>query len=164
MTGIRFRASQLSLSVTGILAVVLVIGTAWVPQQLRADMASRIVGLTQYFDATVAGACVTILKAWFDESFVLPDPVVASADGSALLPYSGRDAGSLTVGGELNKLAANIPAGRNFAGIHWRTDFSEALKLGEAVAIGILQDQKNTYKESFDGFSLTKFDGTTITV
>src|SRR5438270_6709084 len=56
MTGIRFRASQLSLSVTGILAVVLVIGTAWVPQQLRADMASRIVGLTQYFDATVAGA------------------------------------------------------------------------------------------------------------
>src|SRR5205809_2654022 len=114
--------------------------------------------------ATVAGACVTILKAWFDESFVLPDPVVASADGSALLPYSGRDAGSLTVGGELNKLAANIPAGRNFAGIHWRTDFSEALKLGEAVAIGILEDQKNTYKESFDGFSLTKFDGTTITV
>ena len=114
--------------------------------------------------ATVAGACVSILKAWFDESFVLPDPVVASADGSALLPYSGRDAGSLTVGGELNKLAANIPAGRNFAGIHWRTDFSEAFKLGEAVAIGILEDQKKTYKESFDGFSLTKFDGTTITV
>lgn len=24
--------------------------------------------------ATVAGACVTILKAWFDESFVLPPP------------------------------------------------------------------------------------------
>src|SRR6266404_5443040 len=31
--------------------------------------------------ATVAGACVTILKAWFDESFVIPNPVVSNADG-----------------------------------------------------------------------------------
>jgi hypothetical protein len=27
--------------------------------------------------ATVAGACVTVLKEWFDESFVLADPVLA---------------------------------------------------------------------------------------
>jgi hypothetical protein len=114
--------------------------------------------------ATVAGACVTILKAWFDESFVLPDPVVPNAAGTALIPYAGPDAGSLTVGGELNKVAANIASGRNFAGIHWRTDYTEALKLGEAVAIGILRDQKETYKEKFAGFSLTKFDGTTITI
>jgi hypothetical protein len=112
--------------------------------------------------ATVAGACVTILKAWFDESFVIPDPVVPNADGTALIPYTGPD--SLTVGGELNKVAANIAIGRNFAGIHWRTDYSESIKLGEAVAIGILQDQKNTYGEHFSGFSLTKFDGTTITI
>ncbi len=32
--------------------------------------------------ATVAGACVTILKAWFDESFVIPNPVVPTADGA----------------------------------------------------------------------------------
>ncbi|MGH7844768.1 MAG: vanadium-dependent haloperoxidase, partial [Candidatus Binatia bacterium] len=114
--------------------------------------------------ATVAGACVTVLKAWFDESFVLPNPVVANGTGTALIPYTGPDAGSLTVGGELNKVAANIASGRNFAGIHWRTDYTEAFKLGEAVAIGILRDQKNTYKESFAGFSLTKFDGATITV
>jgi len=114
--------------------------------------------------ATVAGACVTILKAWFDESFVLSDPVVPNADGTGLVSYTGPDAGSLTVGGELNKVAANIAFGRNFAGIHWRTDYSESLKLGEAVAIGILRDQKHTYQKDFAGFSLTTFDGTTITI
>jgi hypothetical protein len=112
--------------------------------------------------ATVAGACVTILKAWFDESYVIPDPVVSSADGLSLLPYNGT--ASLTVGGELNKLASNVALGRNMAGVHWRSDATESLKLGEAVAIGILQDYKACYNEKFDGFSLTKFDGTRITV
>lgn len=114
--------------------------------------------------ATVAGACVTILKAWFDESFVLPDPVVPDADSSGFVSYTGPDADSLTVGGELNKVAANIAFGRNFAGIHWRTDYSESLRLGEAVAIGILRDYANTYKEGFAGFSLTTFDGETIVI
>jgi hypothetical protein len=113
---------------------------------------------------TVAGACVTILKAMFDESYVLPDPVVPSADGLDLVPYSGPDADSLTVGGELNKLASNIATGRNIAGVHWRTDAVEALRLGEAVAISILRDQRATFAEDFAGFTFTKFDGTTITV
>jgi hypothetical protein len=110
--------------------------------------------------ATVAGACVTILKAWFDESFVLPNPVVASADGLSLVPYAGPP---LTVGGELDKVAANIAMGRNFAGIHWRTDYSESLRLGEAVALGILEEQKHTYNEQMS-FTLTTFDGATITL
>jgi hypothetical protein len=112
--------------------------------------------------ATVAGAGATILKAWFDESFIIPDPVVASEDGLSLVPYTGP--ATLTVGGELNKLASNIATGRNFAGIHWRTDFSESVKLGEAIAISILRDHKATFNERFGGFSLTKFDGTTVTV
>ena len=110
--------------------------------------------------ATVAGACVTILKAWFDESFVIPNPVVPTADGLGLVPYSGP---SLTVGGELNKLAANIAMGRDAAGINWRSDYVESLKLGEAVAINILNDHRALFNEQFGGFSLTKFDGTTIT-
>ena len=114
--------------------------------------------------ATVAGACVTILKALFDETFPVANPVVASADGLSLVPYAGPDAGSLTVGGELNKLAANVANGRNIAGVHWRTDATESLKLGEAVAISILRDQRACYSESFGGFTFTKFDGTTITV
>ena len=112
--------------------------------------------------ATVAGACVTILKAWFDESWVLPNPVNVSADGLSLVPYTGTE--QLTVGGELNKLAANIGIGRNAAGVHWRSDFWESAKLGETVALSILTDVRSCFNERFDGFSLTKFDGTKITV
>src|SRR5204862_5204506 len=80
--------------------------------------------------ATVAGACVTILKAWFDEAYVIPNPVLVSSDGLSLQPYTGP---ALTVGGELNKLASNIAMSRNIAGVHWRSDAVEALKLGETV-------------------------------
>ncbi|WP_242223475.1 vanadium-dependent haloperoxidase [Bacillus cereus group sp. BfR-BA-01380] len=111
--------------------------------------------------ACIMGAGVTVLKAFFNESFVIPQPVVASADGLSLLPYLGQP---LRVGDELNKLASNIGIGRNIAGVHWRSDMSEGLKLGEAVAIGILHAYKATYNERFCGFTFTKFDGTTITV
>ena len=114
--------------------------------------------------ATVAGACVTILKALFDESFHIADPVIPGPDGLVLRPYNGTDASSLTVGGELNKLAANIAIGRDFAGIHWRSDYTESVKLGEAIAISVLRDQRGTYNENFGGFTFTKFDGTSITV
>ncbi|MBI3651301.1 MAG: vanadium-dependent haloperoxidase [Acidobacteria bacterium] len=111
--------------------------------------------------ATVAGACVTMLKAMFDESAIIRNPVVPSADGKSLVPYSGP---ALTVGGELNKIVSNVSQGRNIAGVHWRTDATEANKLGEDVAISIMRDLKSCYNETFNGFSLTKFDGTTITI
>lgn len=111
--------------------------------------------------AAFIGAGVTMLKAFFRESFVLPNPVAADPDGLSLLPYEGPP---LTVGGELNKLAVNIAMGRDFAGIHWRTDASEGFKLGEKVAIGILQDYRDTYNEDFVSFSFTKFDGATIII
>ena len=112
--------------------------------------------------ATVAGACVTILKAWFNESAVIQNPVVPDATGTTLVPYAGTE--NLTVGGELDKIASNVANGRNMAGVHWRSDSNASLKLGEAIAISILREQKSCYNEQFDGFSLTKFDGTTITV
>ncbi|HTG94698.1 MAG TPA: hypothetical protein VL866_19030 [Pyrinomonadaceae bacterium] len=118
--------------------------------------------------ATVAGACVTILKAWFDEATTLAsiglNPVQPTDDGTLLVPYAGSDAGSLTVGGELNKIASNVALGRNTAGVHWRSDATQSLLLGEKIAIGILQEARACYNEVFNGFSLTKFDGTTITV
>jgi hypothetical protein len=118
--------------------------------------------------ATVAGACVTILKCWFKESTKLVDigldPVEPTPDALALIPYTGPDAGELTVGGELNKIASNVALGRNTAGVHWRSDGSESLKLGEQVAINLLREARGCYNEVFDGFSLTKFDGSTITV
>lgn len=111
--------------------------------------------------ATVAGACVTMLKAFFREDFVLPDPVVPSADGTKLEKYTGA---SLTLGGELNKMAFNIAMGRNFAGIHWRTDATEGLKLGEQVAINLLRDLRATYLDDFGGLSFTRFNGEKITI
>ncbi|MEO1765223.1 MAG: vanadium-dependent haloperoxidase, partial [Cyanobacteria bacterium J06629_18] len=113
--------------------------------------------------ATVAGACVTILKAWFDESYVISDPVISNQDGTSLISYNGNDAGKITVGGELNKLASNIGIARNGAGVHWLSDYTESIKLGEQVAIGILQEQALTYNEEHQ-FILTKFDGTPITI
>jgi hypothetical protein len=110
--------------------------------------------------ATVAGACVTILKAWFDESFVVPNPGVPDPSGTTLLPYAGPP---LTVGHELDKLAANVAIGRNALGFHYRSEYSDSLVLGEAVAIGILEEQGATFAES-GHLSLRKFDGTTITI
>ncbi len=111
--------------------------------------------------ACMVGAGVTMLKAFFNEEFVLPNPVVASSDGLSLIPYLGA---SLTIGVELNKLASNIALGRDAAGVHWRSDGIEGLKLGETVAIRIIQDYSKTYNEHFNGFTLTKFDGSTIKI
>jgi hypothetical protein len=110
--------------------------------------------------AVFAGAGATVLKAFFDETFVIPSPVVASSDGSTLNAYPG----TLTVGNELNKLASNISLGRDATGVHWRTDGIEGLRLGEAAVIALLQDLRHNYNEPFSGFTFTKFDGTTIVI
>jgi hypothetical protein len=111
--------------------------------------------------AAIAGACATVLKAFFNEAHVIPAPMMVSPDGLSLVPYRGT---ALTVGGELNKLASNISLGRDVAGVHWRSDGIEGLKLGETVAMKVLAQLRTTYPEQFDGFRFTKFDGTTITI
>lgn len=111
--------------------------------------------------AVIAGACATILKAFFNEGALLTSPVVPTADGSALLPWGGDP---LTVGGEINKLASNITIGRDMAGVHYRSDGVEGMRLGEAVALAWLRDRRSCYSEFFNGFQLTKFDGTVVTV
>ena len=112
----------------------------------------------------VAGACITILKFFFDGNFVIPNPVVPSSDGLSLQPYTGGDAGQITVNGELNKLAHNISFGHGIhSGIHWRSDTDSSIQLGEALAISILQDRALTYNEKFT-VSFTKIDGTTATI
>jgi hypothetical protein len=93
------------------------------------------------------------------------DIVMANEDGLSLVPYTGSDASQITVNGEINKLASNIGLGRDFAGIHWQSDCTAGLILGEAVGISILRDQGNVYAgEDFTGFTITKFDGTTLVV
>jgi len=108
-----------------------------------------------------AGAGITVLKALFNESFMIPTPVTPSDDGLSLMPYTGP---ALTVVGELNKLASNIAMGRDAGGVHYRSDGIEGIQLGEAIAISILRDTATLYNEVFPGFSFTKYDGTPVTI
>jgi hypothetical protein len=113
---------------------------------------------------TVGGACITMLKFFFDGDFAIPNPVVPASDGLSLTPYKGSDARQLTVNGELNKLGHNISLGHGIhAGIHWRSDTDTSLALGEAVALSVLKDRAKCYNEPFT-VRLTKFDGSVATI
>ena len=113
---------------------------------------------------TVAGACITALKFFFDCTGEIANPMVPSNDGTQLLPYVPVPGEKLTVNGELHKLAHNISFGHGIhAGIHWRSDTDTSIELGEAVALGYLRDRVRTYDEPFS-ISLTKVDGSTETI
>ncbi len=124
--------------------------------------------------ATVAGACETMLKAFFDTSCVFVrrggqdsfsryqngDTAVeytASPDGSNLVAATGQT--WLSLEGELNKLAANISIGRNMAGIHYFSDYYDSLRMGEPIALGILEEQSLCYPTDPFVLSVPTFDG-----
>ncbi len=110
--------------------------------------------------ATVAGACITILKALFDtENRFIQNPMEPTPDGSGLQPYTGP---ALTVEGELNKCASNIATGRNLSGVHWRSDSFSSMRIGQAVAISVLRDQRLCYNEGPATYNFRGFDGERI--
>ncbi|MCP5291630.1 MAG: bromoperoxidase [Burkholderiales bacterium] len=124
--------------------------------------------------ATVAGACVTILKAYFDTSAVLvrrdgdilfahyqngDAPVAFAPNGAGNTLTDINDGSYLTLEGELNKLAANISIARNMAGVHYFSDYYDSLRMGEEIAIGILEEQALCYKTDPFVLSVTTFDG-----
>jgi len=134
--------------------------------------------------ATVAGACVTMLKAFFDTEAVfvkregkleiLPagkceesDEAIAYVPQESSLSECSLDK-PLTVGGELNKLAANISIGRNMAGVHYYTDYIDSLVMGEKIALGVLLEQSLSYEtyplDARPSFSLTTFLGRTLQI
>jgi len=121
---------------------------------------------------TVAGACITAVKFFFDGSQRIRPLLqatgsyvyVPTADGLSLVPYTGSDRDSLTINGELAKLGFNISFGHGIhAGIHFRSSSLQSLLLGEAVGLSILQDRAKSYNEPFS-IQITKFDGTTATI
>jgi hypothetical protein len=117
---------------------------------------------------TVGGACITVLKFFYNGAAVLTNPQMPNYDGTSLTPWTGQpgtgDAGPLTVNGELAKLAHNITFGHGLhGGIHWRSDSDASMLLGEAAAISFLQDLACSYAEPVD-VTITKLDGTTVTI
>ncbi len=145
--------------------------------------------------ATVAGACVTILKAFFDTSAVLVKtkdkkdgtekivfkrfekddervafraPEIKVKEGEILPSKSDLDEFTpdqfLTLEGELNKLAANISIGRNMAGVHYFSDYYDSVRMGEEIAIGILEEQALTYPTDPFVLSVPTFDGDVVRI
>lgn len=126
--------------------------------------------------ATVAGGCVTMLKAFFEmfedcNSFVERklvdkdgDPIVfvPNDDGSRLVKDK-KFKGCLTIQGELDKLAANISIGRNMAGVHYYSDYYDSLRMGERIAVGILLEQVSGFNETVES-TFKSFDGDFITI
>ena len=121
--------------------------------------------------ATVAGACVTILKAFFDHGWqISKESNPGSGQYVAYEPNANGDGlqellldKPLTVEGELNKIAANISIGRDWAGVHYFTDYIESLNLGEQIAIGLLEEQKLTYGENFT-MTVPLYEGGTVRI
>ncbi len=121
--------------------------------------------------ATTAGACVTVLKALFDDQAPITETGMRPVDIDPEDPTShvfidrGEHADpaieEMTVGTELDKLASNISHARMFGGVHFRSDGERGMRLGEKVAIEFLQDHLREYPEDdFDGaFEFTDRDG-----
>lgn len=120
--------------------------------------------------ATVAGACVTLLKAFFnmrDADDATKPAYIVEPGATALVPDGGTSdtdtsidmlgvsiPQGLTLEGELNKLMWNISNARNIAGVHYYTDYIESALLGEAITIGILREQMLAY-EPAENVSMT---------
>ncbi|MEJ6394178.1 vanadium-dependent haloperoxidase [Gymnodinialimonas sp. 2305UL16-5] len=117
--------------------------------------------------ATVAGACVTVLKAFFD----MAEPLSKALGGATHFHTGdpgdptnlklGDPLGTQTIEGELNKLAANISIGRNMAGVHYYSDYYDSLRLGERIAASIIEEQMLNYNEAVS-MSFNSFDGDAV--
>ncbi len=117
---------------------------------------------------TVGGACITLLKFFFDGKHELSDPVMPNHGGTGVERWTGQPgtgaSGTLKVNGELNKLAHNITFAHGLhGGIHWRSDSDASVLLGEAAALSFLQDLACTYAEKFS-INLERLDGTMATI
>jgi membrane-associated phospholipid phosphatase len=110
--------------------------------------------------ATIAGACATVMKAFFDPELKFRFPVQPTSDGRDRESYDGP---ATNVRTEIDKLAANIAIGRQWAGIHWQCDSTGGLALGEEVGLAVLKEAFDQYAEAksgwFKGFKVTRFDG-----
>lgn len=99
--------------------------------------------------AVAAGAGITAIKFFLRADARLPGAGVEE-DG-----YSSE---ATSVHEELNRLAWCVSFGRSFAGIHFRSDNEAGIRLGEAVALEVLREEKAGHPISYK-CGITTFDG-----
>jgi hypothetical protein len=104
-------------------------------------------------EGTMAGGGTTRVQS----TRLAPVTEVSTALGATADSIAEARSAALTVNDELNKLATNVALGRNWAGIHYRSDGIEGLLLGEQVAVRYLQDHLRATDLPFDGYRLEPF-------
>jgi len=110
--------------------------------------------------AGIAGACGGLLKALFDGDAVVDTVVRPTRDGQELESVDV----SLTVEEELNKLQFNHYLGRNWAGIHYRSDGIDGHVLGERVAAAFLNAKISVMDRDDIEITLPTVDGAELAI
>ena len=90
--------------------------------------------------AILSGCVGTVAKMFFenDTDWTTLNPVMeTNSAGNALVAFGGSTAG-MTVATEINKLVFNVVLGRNYAGVHYRSD--GFIELGENLAMKYMAD------------------------
>lgn len=109
--------------------------------------------------ATSAIAVCTLLKILFSDG-EMPMPMQIDT-ATTLVPYAGGD--TMTVHGELNKLAMNVADGRTMAGVHFIDD-NRAVSLAEAVAEQVFLDAARESRGTGLSCSYTNMAGEVVTL
>ena len=109
---------------------------------------------------TTGAVATTILKAFFDNDFKIPEMIPDPDTNYQTLKPTGKN---LYVWSELDKLATNYSYFRNASGIHYESEHRVGLKFGENIAIEMLKEHVTRY--SFKtGFQFYKRNGDQVTI
>jgi membrane-associated phospholipid phosphatase len=111
--------------------------------------------------AATAAAEATINMALLADSPWPGVPLQASNDGTSLVPASTT---ALTIHRELRKFAWNKGFGRVALGVHYRSDVTAGLLLGQAAAVQLLREVKAASVEPWGTTAFVGFDGKVVVI
>jgi hypothetical protein len=88
-------------------------------------------------------------------------PLQASNDGTSLVTANTT---ALTIHREIRKWAWNKSFGRVALGVHYRSDITAGLLLGQAAAVQLLQETKAASLEPWGTTAFIGFDGQVVII
>jgi hypothetical protein len=111
--------------------------------------------------AATAAAEAVILMALLADSPWPGAPLQASNDGTSLVTANTT---ALTIHREIRKWAWNKSFGRVALGVHYRSDITAGLLLGQAAAVQLLQETKAASLEPWGTTAFIGFDGQVVII